>query len=257
MERRNKSLSSEELFKKMLDGTCTDGDILSEESRARIEQKRKARELRLKNMLDDKGNTYDLGDIFNEIWNDKIESIKKNISCEENTSYEPAFEKPDNNSELRKQLNNMFKALFGCRYEEALVRKGKSYIVGEAGKAFLKFLLKIHSTRDGRNIRNHKYSDIDFQYENYLLCHAIMFLDEREELDGEKKKTYEDLRKAIMERFSVDEGTMELKKSLLLFNKTMEGLSKDDDLGFLHEFMAIVIDNSAKIILNDLIFLVS
>ena len=255
MEQGNKRLSAEEKSReleekiccKLMDGLDIADDMLPEERREQLEQKRNERNQDLtREMLGNKGGIYDLGDIFNEVWNDTIKVDGEDIS------FDIANMKPDDDSANRKKLNSMFEALFGCRYENVLIRRGKPYIVGEAGKAFLKLLLKSYSTSNGKKIRKPLCKDVDFQYENYLICLAMMFLDEQEELDAEKKNVYEELRSAIMENFSIDEGEMELKKSLLLFNKMIEEVSKDDVLAPMKEWMAFAIDRAASVIINDI-----
>lgn len=131
MEQGNKRLSAEEKSReleekiccKLMDGLDIADDMLPEERREQLEQKRKERNQDLTGkMLGNKGGIYDLGDIFNEVWNDTIKVDGEDIS------FDIANMKPDDDSANRKKLNSMFEALFGCRYENVLIRDRKSVV---------------------------------------------------------------------------------------------------------------------------------
>ena len=106
MEQGNKRLSAEEKSReleekiccKLMDGLDIADDMLPEERREQLEQKRNERNQDLtREMLGNKGGIYDLGDIFNEVWNDTIKVDGEDIS------FDIANMKPDDDSANRKK----------------------------------------------------------------------------------------------------------------------------------------------------------
>ena len=188
-----------------------------------------------------KNNTvYQMGDIYDEVWEDKmkLEAEKnQNSDCSDdnnlkqpNKNVNADISRSDVDSYYRGKLNSMFEALFDCGYKEILIKSGHSYIVREWGKCFLKFLLKSHSTREGRKLRQEQYKDLDFLYENHLLFYASKFLEEWEEQEGTKYKTKQELCKKIIKKFSLTEGKFQARKTLGELNHNVEALLEDTEI---------------------------
>lgn len=81
---------------------------------------------------------YTLSEVYDEVWADFLDESRK------------GEKRSDNDSEMRKRLNDMCNALFDCQYTEILIREGKGFVIGESTKLFLKLLLKSYAGSEGK-----------------------------------------------------------------------------------------------------------
>ena len=192
------------------------------------------------NNFTDKGK-YTLKDIYDENWKEKLE-----FESEIDTG------RPDNDSEYRDKLNQMFKALFDCNYKDVLVKDGSTYRIGEDGRVFLKLLLRLYSQVDGKRLRDKKYREVEFQVRGYLLYWATRFLEEREYQGGNKTKSVQELCEKLKEKFELNDGTYKLMNSLYEFTMMVRDIVEDEELKQEHENVAAMIDNFVRKKLGEL-----
>lgn len=184
---------------------------------------------------------YTLKDIYDENWKEKLE-----FESEIDTG------RPDNDSEYRDKLNQMFKALFDCSYKDVLVKDGSTYRIGEDGRIFLKLLLRLYSQVDGKRLRDKKYREVEFQVRGYLLYWATKFLKEREFQGGNKTKSGQELCEKLKEKFELNDGTYKLMNSLYEFTMVVRDIVEDEELKQEHENAADMIDDFAQEMLREL-----
>lgn len=183
---------------------------------------------------------YTLKDIYDEDWKEKLE-----FESEIDTG------RPDNDSEYREKLKQMFEALFDYNYKDVLVKDGSTYRIGEDGRIFLKLLLRLYSQVDGKRLRDGKYREIDFQVRGYLLYWATRFLKEREFQGGDKTKSVQELCEKLKEKFELNDGTYKLMNSLYEFTMMVRDMVEDEELKPKHESIARRIDSFAAWVMAD------
>lgn len=184
---------------------------------------------------------YTLKDIFDEDWKEKLE-----LESEIDTG------RPDNGSEYRDKLNQMFRALFDCDYSEILVKDGNTYRIGEAGRIFLKLILKLYSQVDGKRLRDKKYREIDFEMTVYVLYCATQFLMERKFQDENGTRLVQELCEKLKEKFELNDGTYQLMNSLHAFTVIVEQIVKEEKLSTEHyKELADMIDQFTKDIMSE------
>lgn len=198
-------------------------------------------QVQLKNNV--RSGQYTLKDIFDEDWKEKLE-----LESEIDTG------RPDNDSEYRDKLNRMFRALFDCDYSEILVKDGNTYRIGEAGRTFLKLILKLYRQADGKRLRDKKYREIDFEVTVYVLYCATRFLKEREFQDENGTRIVQELCEKLKEKFELNDGTYQLMNSLHAFTVIVEKIVAEKELSAEHETIADMVDDFARELMREVNF---
>lgn len=154
-------------------------------------------------------------------------------------------------SNYRKKLNEMFDSLFDKKHEEVLLRDEGGYMIYGKGVIFIFFLFDTYNFSSMKSIRKKQYENIDRLYENKLLFYASEFLKERKIHETEKDIPTDELARTLLEKFGLNDDSLELIKALYDFNNMVNDFLYSSDTKIIHKETAEAVSKCSSI--SDLI----
>lgn len=150
-------------------------------------------------------------------------------------------------SRYRKKLNEMFDGLFDKKHEEVLLGDKDGYEIYREGKIFIFFLFDTYNFSSMKRIRKKQYENIDRFYENKLLFYASEFLKERKIHETEKDIPTDELVRILLEKFELNDDSLELIKALYDFNNMVNDFLYSSETKMIHKEAAEAVSKCSSV----------